>query len=182
MAKAEQITEMLAPAVAALDLELLGVEYRPSSHAGLLRLYIDAPGRAVGIDDCERVSREVSALLDVNDPISGQYTLEVSSPGLDRPLFTVEQVARHLGAEARFSLNLPQDGRRRLQGTITGVEGDSVVLDVEGVSWRVAFDNVERARLVPDKAFPRAAAGRDDERRGPGRRRRDGGRPGGATQ
>lgn len=166
MKKVEDIAELLAPAVSALALELLGLEYLPAARPAVLRLYIDAPGRSVGIEDCETVSREVSALLDVHDPIGGQYVLEVSSPGIDRPLFTAEQVGRHLGAEAKFSLSLPQDGRRRLQGVIRRVEDGLIVLECEGVEWRVPFDNVEKARLVPDLAALGLAPARPEPRAG----------------
>ena len=104
--KATTITELLAPPVEALGLELLGIEYLPMPGGSLLRLYIDRPGAEAGaemdgegvtVDDCEAVSREVSAQLDVEDPISGNYTLEVSSPGLDRPLFTPAHFERFTG-------------------------------------------------------------------------------------
>ncbi len=116
---------------------------------------IEAP-RMVGIEDCEAVSREVSAQLDVEDPISGNYTLEVSSPGVDRPLFTPAQFARFLGEQAKVVLHLPQDGRRRLQGRIVAVEGERIDLEVdakpEPQRVSVVFDNIEKARLVPDWA------------------------------
>ena len=100
--KATELGELLAPTVAALGLELLGVEFAPTGNSALLRLYIDAPERNVAIEDCEAVSREVSAVLDVEDPIASQYTLEVSSPGIDRPLFTPAQFARFTGEQARL--------------------------------------------------------------------------------
>ncbi len=155
--KANQIANLLAPTVQALGLELLGAEYLPAPGGATLRLYIDVPGaeqdsRAVGIDDCEAVSREVSAQLDVEDPISGNYMLEVSSPGIDRPLFTSAQFARHLGQKAKVALKLPQDGRRRLQGVIARIEGDSIVFVVDAAELVVAFDNIDKARLVPDWA------------------------------
>lgn len=155
--KATQITNLLAPTVHSLGLELLGAEYLPAPGSAVLRLYIDVPQneageRQVGIEDCEAVSREVSAQLDVEDPISGQYTLEVSSPGVDRPLFAPEQFARFLGERAKVGLKLPQDGRRRLQGTIVAVEGGRIVFDVDGTPLEVAFDNIDKARLVPDWA------------------------------
>jgi ribosome maturation factor RimP len=155
--KASEIATLLAPTVQSLGLELLGVEYLPAPGGALLRLYIDVPAdagdeRTVGIEDCEAVSREVSAQLDVADPISGHYTLEVSSPGVDRPLFTAAQFARFLGETAKVALKLPQDGRRRLQGAITSVEGDRVAFDVDGTAYVVAIDNIEKARLVPDWA------------------------------
>lgn len=157
--KANEISALLAPTVESLGLELLGVEYLPAPGGALLRLYIDVPEgaadaaaepRSVGIEDCESVSREVSAQLDVADPISGHYTLEVSSPGVDRPLFTVAQFARFAGEEAKATLKLPQEGRRRLQGRIARTEGDAVVFDVDGNDFAVAIDNIEKARLVPD--------------------------------
>jgi len=161
--KATQIAALLAPTVEALGLELIGVEYLPAPGSALLRLYIDvteaeaANGRIVGIEDCESVSREVSAQLDVEDPISSNYTLEVSSPGIDRPLFNAAQFARFIGEEVKATLKLPQDGRRRLQGRIAGVEGETIRIDVEGpggqpLSLDVAAGNVEKARLVPDWA------------------------------
>ena len=126
--KANDIAALLAPTVASLGLELLGAEYLPSPGGAMLRLYIDVPQgdvspnaatdaepRLVSIEDCEAVSREVSAQLDVEDPISSNYTLEVSSPGIDRPLFTAAQFARFAGESAKVTLKLPQDGRRRFQ-------------------------------------------------------------------
>ena len=134
--KAQDIVALLAPTVGSLGLELLGAEYLPSPGGAMLRLYIDVPAgeeRQVGIEDCEAVSREVSAQLDVADPISGHYTLEVSSPGVDRPLFTPAQFERFRGEQAKVGLKLPQDGRRRLQGRIERVEGGTIVFGVDGV-------------------------------------------------
>ncbi len=158
--KASQISALLAPTVTSLGLELLGVEYLPSPGGAVLRLYIDLPAtgeggeppRAVGIEDCEAVSREVSAQLDVEDPISGNYTLEVSSPGLDRPLFNAAQFQRFAGESAKVVLKLPQDGRRRLQGRIAKVAGDTVTFELDGGEFVVSVDNIEKARLVPDWA------------------------------
>ena len=154
--KATEIAALLAPTVQSIGLELLGVEYLPAPGGALLRLYIDVPAdeveRVVGIEDCEAVSREVSAQLDVADPISGHYTLEVSSPGVDRPLFTAGQFERFAGETAKVTLKLPQDGRRRLQGAIVSVQGNQVTIDVDGTPFVVAIDNVEKARLVPDWA------------------------------
>jgi len=144
------IATMLAPSVEALQLELLGVELAASGTSALLRLYIDAPGRAVVIEDCEAVSREVSAVLDINDPIASHYTLEVSSPGIDRPLFTVAQFAKHIGETVKLNLQIPLDGRRRLQGAIVGVAGDDIKLKTETTEVSVQHANIEKARLVPD--------------------------------
>lgn len=157
--KANEIANLLGPTVDALGLELLGAEYLPAPGSATLRLYIDVPlaeqpGRIVNIDDCERVSREVSAQLDVEDPISGNYTLEVSSPGVDRLLFTAAQFARHQGESAKLVLKLPQQGRRRLQGRIVHADVDAgrIVFDVDGAELAVDFDNIDKARILPDWA------------------------------
>jgi ribosome maturation factor RimP len=146
----EELTELLAPVVADLGLECLGVEYSPSHGNGLVRVYIEAPDRAVTVDDCEAVSRQVSATLDVNDPVEGRYTLEVSSPGLDRPLYTPQHFARFIGGAAKIELNLPLNGRRRFQGPILAVEGDMIVVEQDGVRVDIANGNIHKARLVPE--------------------------------
>jgi ribosome maturation factor RimP len=157
MDKAGEIAALLAPTVRALGLELLGAEYLPASGGAVLRVYIDVPEseaaeRNVGIEDCERASREVSAQLDVADPISGNYTLEVSSPGLERPLFGAAHFSRFAGETAKVALKLPQDGRRRLQGKILRVDGNDVAFEVDGKEVIVAADNIDKAKLVPDWA------------------------------
>lgn len=153
--KGKQIANLLAPTVQALGLELLGAEYLPAPGSATLRLYIDVieaelATRMVNIEDCEAVSREVSAQLDVEDPITGNYTLEVSSPGIERPLFTLAQFARQLGESVKLVLRLPQDGRRRMQGAIVRIEGGSIVLLVDNAEVTVAFENVDKARIMPD--------------------------------
>lgn len=184
--KATDIAKLLSPTVQALGLELLGIEYLPSPGGALLRLYIDTtaedaaadPPRMVGIEDCETVSREVSALLDVEDPISGHYTLEVSSPGVDRPLFTPAQFARFVGEQVKVGLKLPQDGRRRLQGRIVAVEGERIEFEIDAqpasVRIVVAFDNIEKARLIPDWAALGLAPEKPGKKPGSGK-----GKPGG---
>jgi ribosome maturation factor RimP len=147
---AQELTRLFEPVVASLGLECLGVEFVASRGGGLVRVYIDVEGRHVTVDDCEAVSKEVSALLDVNDPISGRYTLEVSSPGFDRPLFTPAQFARFVGESAKLSMNLAVNGRRRFQGPIVRVEGDTIVLLQDGTEVAIAHANVEKAKLVPD--------------------------------
>lgn len=144
-----QIEILLGPAVQALGLELLGVEYHPGNNNALLRLYIDAPGRLVDVEDCANVSREVSALLDVHDPIAGHYTLEVSSPGIDRPLFRPAHFQRHAGEQAKIHVDLPIDGRRRFVGPILRVEGEEIVLGQDGKEVRIAHANIVKARLAP---------------------------------
>ncbi|MBS0557404.1 MAG: ribosome maturation factor RimP [Proteobacteria bacterium] len=155
-----ELTNLLAPVVADLGLECLGVEYSPSQGNGLVRVYIDAPGRAVTVDDCEAVSRQISATLDVNDPIPGRYTLEVSSPGLDRPLYTPEQFAQFAGHVVKVEVNLAIAGRRRFNGPIRGVDGNTIVLDQDGVAVSIAADNIHKAKLVPQYDEPAGKPGK----------------------
>ncbi|MDH5834088.1 ribosome maturation factor RimP [Luteimonas kalidii] len=183
--KATQLSTLLAPTVESLGLQLLGIEYLPAPGGSVVRLYLDVPDgevetRHVTIEDCEAVSREVSARLDVEDPISGNYTLEVSSPGVDRPLFAAAQFSRFTGERAKVGLKLPQDGRRRLTGTIVSVDEAAITFDVDGQPIVVAVDNIDKARLVPDWAALGFAPARDlpggDARPGkPGRKARSGG-------
>ena len=127
------ITELIGTTVQALGLELWGVELLQQGRYSLLRVYIERE-EGVTIEDCEKVSRQVSALLDVEDPIAGEYTLEVSSPGVDRPLFSVEQYAKYVGSEVNLKLRRAVDGRRKFKGQIIKVSGDIVGLLVEGLS------------------------------------------------
>ncbi|TXH03407.1 MAG: ribosome maturation factor RimP [Nevskiaceae bacterium] len=149
----ERLTELLEPVVVALGYELVLIEYSPSRGASMLRLYIDAPG-GINVDDCARVSREVSGVLDVEDPISGAYQLEVSSPGLDRPLAKPEHYERFAGAQARIQLLAPREngkaGQRRFIGIIAGVDAHSVTLNTPEGPVKFEFSEIERARLVPD--------------------------------
>jgi ribosome maturation factor RimP len=156
----KELTQLLMPVVADLGLECLGVEYSPSHGNGVVRVYIDAPQRAVTVDDCEAVSRQVSATMDVNDPIPGRYTLEVSSPGLDRPLYTPEQFARFAGQAAKVEVNLAIAGRRRFQGPIRAVEGEDVVLEQDGTPVRIAHANIHKAKLVPQYDEPGGKPGK----------------------
>ncbi len=172
--RATDIAAMLVPSVEALQLELLGVELAASGTSALLRLYIDAPGRIVAIEDCEAVSREVSAVLDVNDPIASHYTLEVSSPGIDRPLFTLAHFERHLGETVKLTLQIPLNGRRRLQGTIAGVDGENIALRIDKAELSLQHANIEKARLVPDWAALGLAPGKAKALGNKGRKRKPG--------
>lgn len=168
----EQLTDLLAPAIAGLGLELLGIEFSPTPGGSLLRVYIDSPGGVVTVDDCERASREISALLDVNDPIAGRYTLEVSSPGLDRPLFTPAQFARFIGHEIKLNVAAAIAGRRRFHGAIRAVDGDAITIEQDGEVITIEHANVARARLAPDyRALGLAAARREYEESGRSPRR-----------
>ena len=162
MDKAQHIANLVAGPVAGFGLEVWGVEYMPRSGSSLVRVYIDHPERDVTVDDCEAVSREVAAQFDVEDPISGHYTLEVSSPGLDRPFFRAAQMLRFLGEQIEATLFAPGDGRRRYQGVIAAVDGERInlVLDEGGGDFSFDFAQAARIRLKPDYARVLSQAGR----------------------
>lgn len=150
MAIKTTLEELVAPLVADLGYEFVGLEYQSNPKHRLLRIYIDRDDGGVNLDDCERVSREVSALLDVEDPINGQYSLEVSSPGIDRPLFTPEQFASFRGEQAKVQLHAPENGRRKLRGVIVRVEGNTLTVAENGLETEVSIDNIQKAHLTPD--------------------------------
>lgn len=145
----QKLVDMLEPVVAGFGYELVGLEYQTGRKSGLLRVYIDSDA-GISIDDCQQISHQVSGVLDVEDPISGHYTLEVSSPGLDRPLFTAAHYVRFIGREVKLKLQLPIDGRRNFHGLIAAVEDDNVILDCDGESKRFLIADIEKARLVPE--------------------------------
>ncbi len=145
----QKLNEMLQPLVEDLGYEFVGLEYNSNPKHSVLRIYIDH-GKGVGIEDCERVSRETAALLDVKDPIKTHYNLEVSSPGLDRPLFTPAHFTEFSGQEVKVNLFAPQDGRRKFQGRILAVTDSTVTVDQDGIDVALEFNNIAKARLVPD--------------------------------
>jgi ribosome maturation factor RimP len=145
-ALAQRFTEVLAD----LGLECIGVEFTPSQGQSTLRVFLDIEGREINVEDCEAASREISAMLDVEDPIPGHYVLEVSSPGSDRPLFSAAQFAKVAGTEVKILLKAPLDGRRRLRGKVVSVEGERISLEAEGKTFEFDHDAVESARVVPD--------------------------------
>jgi ribosome maturation factor RimP len=146
--KEQQLEALIAPSVAALGLNVWGVEYLAQGKRSLLRVFIDSPD-GVTIDDCERVSRQVSDLLDVEEVLAATYTLEVSSPGMDRLLFKPQQFAESIGETVDVRLNYPFEGRRRIVGALTSLENDEVVVQVEDSEYLIPLSNVQRARIVP---------------------------------
>jgi ribosome maturation factor RimP len=146
-AKAEQIQTMLEPVVEAMGFELWGVRYFQGKQS-VLRLYIDAED-GVTVDDCAEVSHQVSGVLDVEDPISSDYMLEISSPGMDRPLFKPAHWQRFIGEQVKVHLLAPIEGRRKFSAWIRAVEGDDIILQVDEENVRVPFTQIDRANLVP---------------------------------
>lgn len=142
------LRRLLEPGAQALGFELVDVELAGGGRRATLRVYIDGP-KGVTVDDCARVSRQLSAILDVEDPLSGSYMLEVSSPGLDRPLVTPDDFRRHLGATVKVRVSAPVAGRRNFTGRLLEVADDHVALDVDKERFDLAFADIDRARLVP---------------------------------
>ena len=142
------IADLIRPTVEALDVGLWGVEHLIQGKYSIVRVFIDKAGDGVTIEDCERVSRQISGIFDVEDPIPGEYTLEVSSPGMDRPLFNAEQFAQYVGSEATVRLRSPIDGRRKFKGVIQKVEADVVSLLVDGKEFALPALAIDKANLV----------------------------------
>ena len=155
------LRKLLEPGVAATGFELVDVEIAGSQHSPTLRVYIDGPA-GVNVDDCARVSRQLSALLDVEDPLPGHYTLEVSSPGLDRPLVKPEDFKRFVGETIKVKMHEPLQGRKNFSGRLVDVAADHVVVEVDEEHYDLAFEGMDRARLVPRFRTPGMTGERDD--------------------
>ena len=147
MQSIEKLRALLEPSVESLGYELLHIEFAGPG-GSILRLYIDAPG-GIEIDDCESVSRQVSLILDVEDPVKNAYTLEVSSPGLDRPLVKPEHFRKYSGALAKIVMHTHVLGRRRFTGTLVEADDTQVVLEADGESYELPYEQMESARLEP---------------------------------
>jgi ribosome maturation factor RimP len=144
----ERLTDMIRPAVEALDYELWGVEFVRAGKFSTLRVYIDSPD-GIGVDDCADVSYQVSALLDVEDPINAEYNLEVSSPGMERPFFSAEQMQPYVGETIAVELNVAQQNKRKFKAQLEAVEGDQLTLLVDNETLQVSMRDVKKAHLVP---------------------------------
>jgi len=178
-----QIEELIEPAVAALGCRVWGVSYLAQGKHSVLRIYIEkhiasaAEAEAlpeesqagVTIDDCEKVSRQVGELLDIEDTINGEYTLEVSSPGLDRELFRPEQYSQVVGEQLDVRLNYPFEGRKKFVGHLAGVEDSEAIIQIEGEEFLLPIETIQKARVVPtfdesDLQPKKGKAGRQPEK------------------
>ena len=144
-----RLNKLLQPLVEDMGYEFIGLEYYANPKHSVLRIYIDHEN-SVGIKDCELVSREIAALLDVKDPIRSHYNLEVSSPGLDRPLFTPAHFSEFSGYEVQIKLFAPEHGRRKFSGPILSADENSVNIEQDGLAVTLDFDNIAKAKLIPD--------------------------------
>jgi ribosome maturation factor RimP len=150
LAKFEQkLTDMLRPAVEETGMELLGIEFISAGQHSVLRLYIDHEN-GITVDNCADVSRQVSAILDVEDPISTEYNLEVSSPGMDRPLFEKKHFEAVVGENIDVKLGMPLNGRRKFKGLLASIEGDNLIVVVDGQDYELVISNIDKANLVPN--------------------------------
>lgn len=148
MAKFEQkLTELLRPAVDETGKTLLGIEYISAGNNSILRLFIDHDN-GIDVDDCAEVSRQVGAILDVEDPISSEYSLEVSSPGVDRPLFEIKHFQTVIGEIVNVKLSIPLNGRRKFKGPLVAVENNNLIIEVDSIDYELPLGNVDKANLV----------------------------------
>ena len=145
----DSLERLMTPIIVGLGYQLVGVVEFSAGRRRVLRVYIDSV-KGISLDDCEKVSRHVSDLLDVEDPVKGSYTLEVSSPGLDRPLFKPEDYVRFVGRQVKLRTRMAISGRRNFSGTLIGYDGGCVKIQLADESILIPFEEIEQARLVPD--------------------------------
>jgi ribosome maturation factor RimP len=143
----ENLNELIRQPVEMLGYELVGIELTDQGHGKLLRIYIDKED-GINVDDCSSVSHQVSGVLDVEDPIRGNYFLEVSSPGIDRPLFYLEHYQKFCGKKVKIKMASPFNGRRKFTGQIVSVEEETILLDEDGLDYEIPFNLIDSARLV----------------------------------
>ncbi|STX52754.1 NusA-like protein [Legionella busanensis] len=143
----KDIQDLIKPVVNQLGYILWGCEYLSQGKYSLLRIYIDKED-GVNIDDCERVSKQVSALLDVEDPIQGHYNLEISSPGIPRPLFDKEHYQQYIGYGIKLKLHKPIQGKRTIKGIIQSVKEDTFILNMDDEEYEVQFSQIIKANLI----------------------------------
>ena len=144
----DELQNLLEPSIERLGYELIDLEARLGGKSGVVRVFIDRP-EGISLDDCEKVSRAVSALLDVEDPLPGQYNLEVSSPGLDRKLTKVSHFQRFAGETVKVQMRFPIEGRKRFRGTLVSSNDENIVVEVDGEPHTLPLATIDTARLVP---------------------------------
>jgi ribosome maturation factor RimP len=155
----DTLMRLLEPPIEALDYELVDLEFAREGRGGVLRVFIDRrvddvpggqPPAGITVDDCALVSHAVSQVLEIEDPIKGHYTLEVSSPGFDRILRKRAHFERFIGERILAELKLPIDGRRRFIGVLKTIADDSIVVEVDGQAHSLPLERIQKARLRPE--------------------------------
>ena len=144
----DKLIKLVEPLVEQLGFELADLELRTGGRYGILRIFIDKAD-GIGIEDCEEVSRRVSAIFDVEDPVQSDYTLEVSSPGLDRTLTKLAHFQRFMGQDVKVKLRFPLEGRRNYRGALKAADEDKIEVEVDGESLSLPLATIESARLIP---------------------------------
>lgn len=144
----DKLNSLIEPAVEAAGFELIGVEFVRAGKHSTLRVYIDHPD-GITVDDCADVSHQVSAVMDVEDPISTEYNLEVSSPGMDRPLFKAAHYQAVVGQVVSIRLRVPQENRRNFKGEVLSVVDDKLTIQVDNEQFELVIGNIEKGNLVP---------------------------------
>lgn len=155
----DRIEQIITPSVEAMGYEIVRVQMSGGVRAILQIMAERADGAPMTVEDCADISRSVSAVLDVEDPIKTAYTLEVSSPGIDRPLTRLKDYERFAGFEAKLETRIAVDGRKRFKGMLKGVEDGLVSIDTEQGAAKLEFDNILRAKLVLTDDLIRASQG-----------------------
>jgi len=146
----EQLQRIITPAVEAMGFELYGCEFHTHANRNVLIVFVDGP-KGVTLDDCTRISRQIGAVLDVEDPIGSRYELEVSSPGIDRPLFSVLHFQRVVGQKIKIRLRRPQNNQRNFVGILKAMVDNQVTLLLEdGKELGALFAEIEKAKLISD--------------------------------
>jgi ribosome maturation factor RimP len=143
-----EIDAIIRPSIEHMGLRLVRVKMMDAGGRRVLQIMIERIGGNINVDDCAKVSDTVSALLDVHDPISGEFNLEVTSPGIDRPLIAIEDFERFKGFEAKIETAIMLNGRKRWRGLLLGVAGDDVEINVDGVSHKVPHARINNAKLI----------------------------------
>lgn len=144
-----ELDTLIRSTVNGLGYELWGYEYRPQSESALLRIFIESAD-GITVDDCSRVSRQIGAALDVEDLIPVAYILEISSPGIDRVLFDVDQYERYLNEIVKIRTRIPVNGRRNFKGTMVAVTEEYVTLEIDNLDYDVPYETIDRARVLMD--------------------------------
>jgi ribosome maturation factor RimP len=147
MAVSDQIEQLIEVPIKTLGYELVGVEHIKNGSNTVLRIYIDSE-QGISIEDCERVSHQVSGILEVEEPITSAYSLEISSPGFDRPLFRDRDFTRFAGSEVKITMKLPIQGRRNFKGILQGMSDNDILVEVDGEVYELPLTKLSKARLV----------------------------------
>lgn len=146
---AATLRDRIATLIQAMGYEFIGCEWTQQNRSKILRIYIDKD-QGITLENCSHVSRQVGAMLDVDEPLLGEYSLEISSPGIDRPLFEIAHYQKQIGQRIKLRLRTPIDGKRNLVGTLSRIEGEQIYLLVNAMEIVIPFSTIEKANVIAD--------------------------------